>query len=165
MRALTFFMIAVVIAVADQLSKWSVSRNVPPSGRPLILGIFSLTPTHNTGGAFSLLQAHNWLFLTIGCVALLALVAAFFLQRRRDLVVSAALALALGGAIGNLIDRATLGYVRDFFHLHDFEGRTLWPVFNIADSAITVAVVLLAYRALRPAREREPAPASDTPAS
>lgn len=156
MRALTFYMIVAVIVAADQLSKWSVSRSVPPSGRPLFMGIFSLTPTHNTGGAFSLLQTHNWVFIIIACIAVVALSAAFHMQRRKDLVTAAALALALGGAIGNLIDRATLGYVRDFFHLHDFSGRTLWPVFNIADSAITVAVILLVYRAFRPPRHAEP---------
>lgn len=159
MRALTFYIIVAVVAVADQVTKVSVSRSVPASGTPIILGLFSLTPTQNTGGAFSLLQTHNWVFILVASVAILALLAAFHLRKDDDLLVGAAFALALGGAVGNLIDRVTLGYVRDFFHLHTPEGRTLWPIFNIADSAITVAVVLLAYRILHP---RKPPAAEET---
>lgn len=153
MRSTTFYLIAAVVVVTDQLSKWSVSRSIPPSGRPLLDGVFSLTPTHNTGGAFSLLQAHNWVFVTIAILAIAALVVAYHLRHDEDILIPAALALALGGAIGNLVDRAMFGYVRDFFHLHDLSGHTLWPIFNIADSAITMAMVLLAFRALRPRRE------------
>ncbi len=163
MRPLTFYLIAAVLVAADQFSKWSVSRSVPPSGQPIIYGFFSITPTHNTGGAFSLFQAHNWVFLAIAAVAIVALLVAYHLRRHDDLIVCAALALALGGAIGNLVDRATFGYVRDFFHLHDLSGRTLWPIFNIADSAITVAVILLAYRAVRPRQQLEEAADASEP--
>lgn len=152
MRPLAFGLTVAAIVLADQVSKWSVGRSVPPSGRPIITGVFSLTPTQNTGGAFSLLQAHNSVFLAIAVVAVLALILAYRYVGRQDMLVCAALALALGGAIGNVIDRAAFGYVRDFFHLHDMSGKTLWPIFNIADSAITVSVVLLAYRSIRPQR-------------
>ncbi len=152
MRPLTFYLTVAVLVATDQVSKWSVTRTVPATGQPVVPGVFSLTPTQNTGGAFSLLQAHNSVFLVIAAVAILALLLAYHYRRHEDMLVCAALALALGGAIGNVIDRAAFGYVRDFFHVHDLSGNTLWPIFNIADSAITVSVVLLAWRALRPSR-------------
>lgn len=155
MRTLTFYLIAAVVAVADQISKWSVDRSIPSYGRPVIPGLFSLTPTHNPGGAFSLFQAHPSVFVIVAVCAIVMLIGAYTLRRHNDRLLCMALALALGGAVGNLLDRARFGYVRDFFHLHNPEGRTLWPIFNIADSAITVSVVLFLYRSVFVSRAGE----------
>lgn len=150
MRARAFYLAVAVLVACDQVSKATVMRYVPESGRPIIEPFFSLTPTVNSGGAFSLLQARNWVFVTVAVIAIGALVYAYHSLPRSDTWLSASLALALGGAIGNLMDRAQFGHVRDFFHIHTISGQTLWPIFNIADSAITVAILLLLIRAFRP---------------
>lgn len=152
----TFYLIALTTVVTDQLTKWVVGRSVPAEGRPVFGSFFSLTPTQNTGGAFSLLQTYNWVFVVIAIVAVVALLYVYHLHQRRDLATSCALALALGGAVGNLVDRAQFGHVRDFFHLHTAAHETLWPIFNVADSAITVSIVILAARIVFPARRQAP---------
>ena len=145
MRAATFYLIATLVILTDQLTKWAVMSRLTPEPHWVLGTLVAITPTHNTRSAFSLFAAPPIAFAGIALVAVVALSVAFFRQTRRDLWVSAALALALGGAVGNGIDRGLLGYVRDFFDLR------VWPVFNIADSAITVAVLTLAWRVvLRP---------------
>jgi signal peptidase II len=155
MRPIAFYATVAALVACDQVSKAAVTRAVREAGRPILEPFFSLTPVQNTGGAFSLLQAHNQVFITIAVVAVAALVYSYHTISRRDLMLSAALALTLGGAIGNLMDRAQFGFVRDFFHLHTPTGQTLWPIFNIADSAITVAIVILVVRAIRPGRRAD----------
>jgi len=151
-RPLLFYLIAITIVACDQVSKHVVMQHLPLHVRTPVLGSFlSLTHTQNTGGAFSLFKAHNAVFVAISVVALVALIGAYHRFQRHDLWVSAGLALALGGAIGNLIDRARFGYVVDFFDLG------WWPIFNVADSAITVGIVLLAFLFLF-RKESAPAP-------
>lgn len=166
MHTRLFYLTVVVIVACDQVSKTVVSRYIPETGTPILEPFFSLTPTRNPGGAFSLLQARNGVFITIAVLAIGALIYAFHNFRSQDGLLASSLALALGGAIGNLMDRAQFGYVRDFFHLHTATGQTLWPIFNVADSAITVAIVLLLIRSLRPSGDREqqtsPSPNRDT---
>ena len=143
MRAPTFYLMALTIAVADQVSKWAVLKAIPPGGSVPVLGRFlSLTHTQNSGGAFSLFQAKNGWFIAIAIAAMAALLYAYHKSPRRDLYISAAIALALGGAIGNLIDRVFRHAVIDFFDVH------FWPVFNVADSAITVGIIVLAWHFL-----------------
>ncbi len=143
MRPLIFYLTALVVVVCDQVSKWAVStrmvRGVPV---PVIGHVLYLTPTYNTGGAFSLFQARNTVFIVIAGLAILALVYAYQRMQRRELLPTAAMSLALGGAVGNLLDRIRLGHVVDFFDLR------WWPVFNIADSAISVGICLLAWHFL-----------------
>ncbi len=164
MRAPVFYLAVAVLVACDQVSKAIVMRYVPESGRPILEPFFSLTPTVNSGGAFSLLQARNWVFVTVAVIAIGALVYAFHTVPQPDRLLSASLALALAGAIGNLMDRAQFGHVRDFFHIHTVSGQTLWPIFNVADSAITVAILLLFIRAFGPHRKPEPGAQSQEPA-
>jgi signal peptidase II len=152
MRARVFYLTVAVLVACDQVSKAVVMRYIPEQGRPILEPFLSLTPARNSGSAFGLLQAHNAVFVAVAIVAIGALVYAYHSMQRGDPLLLMSLALALGGAIGNLIDRAQFGYVRDFFHIHDVAGQTLWPIFNIADSAITVAICLLILRILRPPR-------------
>lgn len=149
MKPVRFYLLAFVILVCDQLSKWQVIRSLPyQESRPAIGRFLELTHTHNTGGAFSLFQAGNTVFIVVASLAIVALVYAFQRMKRPDLLVSTALSLALGGALGNLIDRIRFGYVIDFFDIQGGTGHTLWPIFNVADSAITVGIVLLAWHFL-----------------
>ncbi len=133
-------MIAVVVIALDQVTKAIVRSTMTISESiPLWEDVFHLTYVRNTGAAFGLMPGQRLLFVGTSMLVL-AFVAAFW---RRDkpaawpVVVS--IALVTGGAVGNLIDRALIGRVTDFFHfaLIDF------PVFNIADSAIVVGVIML----------------------
>jgi signal peptidase II len=138
-----FYLIVLLIVVCDQVSKWAVTAQIPFGGsRPILGHWLLLTPTRNTGGAFSLFQARNSVFMLVAVVAIAALLYAYHRFQRRELLVSAALSLALGGAVGNLIDRLRFGYVVDFFDVR------VWPIFNVADSAITIGILLLAWHFL-----------------
>lgn len=142
-----------MVIVADQITKFVILRSLPfGASRPVLGPLLSLTHTRNTGGAFSLFQANNEIFIVVASLATVALLVAYHRYHRDHLPVAAALALALGGAIGNLIDRIRYGYVVDFFDIH------IWPIFNIADSAITVAIVVLLWRFLL---AKEPGPATE----
>ncbi len=139
--------VIVLLVAADQLSKYAVRLTCHPAQTvPLIPPILHLTYVQNTGMAFGLFQgALGWLVLcSIGVSIWLVLE----LSRRqvRPWPMQWGLMLVLGGAIGNLIDRVWLGYVVDFIDLR------VWPVFNLADSAITVGVGLLLWQAFQKAR-------------
>ena len=143
MRPILFYLISIVIVIADQVTKWAVIQSLPLNARQPVIGNFlALTHTRNTGGEFSLFPAGNSSFVVVAIIALGALIFAYHRFQRSNLLVSSALGLALGGAIGNLIDRIQYGYVVDFFDVA--AGKYHWPVFNIADSAITVGILLLA---------------------
>jgi signal peptidase II len=148
-RPVLFYLVALIIVAGDQISKYAVLHSLPVSASRPVLGTFLfLTHTRNTGGAFSLFQAGNAAFIAVAAVAILALIYAYHRFQRGHLMVSAALSLALGGAIGNLIDRVRFGYVIDFFDIHAWMGHTIWPIFNVADSAITIGILLLAWHFL-----------------
>ena len=150
MRPFLFYSAAAFIVICDQITKWAITRTFPyGASEKTFVPFLYLTHTRNTGGAFSLLQARNSWFIVIAAVAMIALAFAYHRSARRDLWVSAALSLALGGAIGNLIDRVRFGYVIDFFDIK------VWPVFNVADSAITIGILILAWTFLF---KRDPQP-------
>lgn len=145
------YLLAAIVLVADQATKQWVLHVYPTwpqtdvgYSRDLIPGFFSLTYVNNTGGAFGILPSGT------GLLALAALAAAIgivvFTLRMPQVVscqLALALALPLGGALGNLLDRVRLHYVVDFLDVHI--GRLYqWPVFNVADSAICIGVALLA---------------------
>ncbi|HEX2720702.1 MAG TPA: signal peptidase II [Candidatus Deferrimicrobium sp.] len=137
---------ALLLGAADQASKvWAV-RNLPLY-EPLVLvrGFFDLVQVRNTGVAFSLLSNldHRWVhpFLILATVLALGAVLAYIAYLPCRGAAPAGLGLILGGAIGNLIDRARLGYVVDFIDLYWRNHH--WPTFNVADVGITVGIVLL----------------------
>ena len=145
-----FLLIALLITGADQLSKIWI-RSYPEEQAIFETGLFRIIHTHNSGAAFGLFQGHSFA-LTVVASATIAviLVYAFFICRRFPLLDNRlgrlALGLVLGGAVGNLIDRLHFGYVTDFI---DFG---FWPAFNIADSAVTVGIIILVYSLLPLAR-------------
>ncbi|MGI6604536.1 MAG: signal peptidase II [Firmicutes bacterium] len=135
---------ASLVFLLDQLCKLAVQRYLLPGETiPIWPGVFHLTYVQNPGAAFGILKYQTGFF-----VAVTVLVVAAIIVFARRLgpgmgMVRFALALELGGALGNLMDRLRYGYVVDFF---DFR---VWPVFNIADSAIVVGVGLLFIYLLR----------------
>ena len=143
-----FSLTALLLVTADQLSKFWVRSNLAIGGSLFEVGFFRLTRVHNTGAAFGLFQGQSLILSIIALIGIsLVLVYAFVLYRRFPVFIGKlghfALGLILGGTAGNVIDRLFRGYVTDFI---DF---TFWPAFNIADSAVTVSVIILAYCLLR----------------
>jgi signal peptidase II len=146
-----FYMIALAAIVLDQAVKEWVRNALPVQGSiPLWPGVFHLTHTQNPGMAFSLLEGKTGI-LAAAAFAVVAVIIGtqWRLGSRMPVLLGWALSLPLGGAIGNLIDRLRHGYVTDLF---DFR-LIHFPVFNIADSAISIGVVLLAWHTLRTPEE------------
>jgi len=139
-----WFVLAAAILVADQLTKWAILARFVAGERLTITGFFNLVLAYNKGAAFSFLAgARGWQTPLFVGVALLAIVVVSVLLVRAPgrRMFCAGLALILGGALGNVIDRLRLGHVVDFLDFHAFGWH--WPAFNVADSAITVGAGLL----------------------
>lgn len=137
-----FWPLAVAVLISDQALKiWAEQVLKLGASVAVIPGFFSLTRVHNTGVAFGMAQGNN---LLTGLLAVAILVLAGGLARGWDWnrrFVQLVSAMVAGGAVGNLIDRARLGYVLDFFDFH-YRGWS-WPAFNIADAGISLGVGLL----------------------
>jgi signal peptidase II len=142
---------ALAVFLLDQASKWWVVRGLALPTRESIelLPIFRLIWAENRGVSMSFLTAQTdfgrWL-LTFGTAAI-AIGVAIWLWREKKRPDAIALGLVMGGAIGNIADRARLGYVQDFLNLH-FGAWSPFYVFNIADAGISIGVALLVLRAL-----------------
>ena len=139
---MTFFVVPLLVYILDRITKVLVVKNiVQGESVALIPNIFHITLVHNNGTAFGLFKDQNipltWLSLVV-----IIFIISYIWKKRQDTTwsVSLALGLILGGALGNLTDRIRLGYIIDFI---DFR---IWPVFNIADSAITIGLIILAWK-------------------
>ena len=136
--------IVALIVVADQLTKAAVRSHFQPGQSiPLIPSVLHLTYVQNTGAAFGLFRGHPNLFIVLSVFIGAGVMLELLRRRPRTWPMDVALSLILGGAMGNLIDRVWFGSVIDFIDLR------VWPVFNLADSAITVGVILLLWQAIR----------------
>ena len=146
-----WMIVATVIVVADQLTKWAVVQWIPLYDKVRINSFINLTHQKNTGAAFSFLADaggwQRWFFITLSTTV--SVVIAVWMWRIRNEgqnVLVAGLALVLGGAVGNLIDRVLLGHVTDFFQV--WFGSWPFPSFNVADAGISVGAALLIIDAL-----------------
>lgn len=144
------FVLPLAVVILDQFSKYIVAENMAlGESIPIIEEVFHLTYILNPGAAFGMF-AHNRLFF----IAIAVVVIGIIIWARREILASpwevkAGCGLFLGGAIGNLIDRARQGMVIDFF---DFR---IWPVFNIADIAICIGVGLIIWNLLKTELKRD----------
>lgn len=135
-----YYLLAAGIIALDQLSKFLVVKYMElGESIPLIADVFHLTSHRNMGAAFGILQNQRWLFVVITTVVVIGIVVSLIRIGKKQPRVSLALSLVLGGAIGNFIDRVMTGQVVDFldFTLINF------PIFNVADMAITIGVGVL----------------------
>ncbi len=135
----------------DRITKIWAESTLPGDPVEVIPGVLTLRFTTNSGGAFSIGQSAPWFFVGVTAVVVAIILATSF--RHTSRLVGAALGLVLGGALGNLTDRAIRapglrGRVVDFIDFH------VWPVFNLADSAIVVGAILLAWVGFRERTER-----------
>ena len=139
---LTMLGVAVVVLLADQVTKALVVAAVPVGGRVQVIGdLVQIWHAQNSGAAFSLFEGGFLLFVAVTMVAL-AMIAYFhrsFAGRSRWLQVI--LGVVLGGTLGNFSDRVRFGYVTDWISVGI--GTTRWPTFNIADSGVVVGIILL----------------------
>jgi signal peptidase II len=148
--------LSALVIIFDQLSKWLMSTWLSLHETVAVLPFFNFTLAHNRGAAFSFLSsAGGWqrwffVFLALGVSAVLIVWLKKLNQQAR--LEAASLALILGGAIGNVIDRLYHGYVIDFIDI--FYGSYHWPAFNIADSAICIGAVLLIFDSFRKKTEQ-----------
>jgi signal peptidase II len=162
-RGRTGFALAGAMFVLDQFTKWLVAGPVGLTelGQNIhLLPFFDLTRVHNRGISLGLLTAGSdtarWLLVAM--TAVIAGVVAWWLTREEQRGDQLALGLVLGGALGNIVDRARLGYVFDFLDLHIGEFRP-FLVFNVADACISIGVVILILRAFlvrEPKLSKEP---------
>lgn len=137
--------LSVAVVLLDQVSKFWVQAELAPYEQIAIWPVFNLTLVFNKGAAFSFLSdAGGWqrpFFIGLASLVSLVLIVWLARLRRHERLLAIGLALVIGGALGNLIDRIWLGHVVDFLDFH--WGGWHWPAFNVADSAITLGVALL----------------------
>ena len=165
-RKLRYLLVSLAVIVLDQWTKWLVEAHLPHhSTHPVIPGLFNLTHVRNTGVAFGLFASDGdgggWLLTVLGLGALIAVGLYFWYTPSRDRVLLIALALVVGGAVGNLIDRVSSGAVTDFLDV--YLGLHHWPSFNVADSAISIGIVLMAIDSFRPRQHHESTAAAPVP--
>ena len=150
---LRYLFLSLGVVVLDQWTKWLVEAHLPHhASHSLIPGFLNLTHVRNTGVAFGLFASHgmnggSWLLTLLGLAALAAVGVYFWFASPHDRLLLISLALVVGGAIGTLIDRMSSGAVTDFIDV--YVGTWHWPSFNVADSAISVGIVLMAIDSFR----------------
>jgi signal peptidase II len=147
--------LSLAVIVADRAVKVWMIHHFAPFERVHVLPVLDIILTYNTGAAFSFLADasgwQRWLFVLLALGVSAALIVWMRrLSARAHGLLACGLALIVGGALGNMIDRLTTGRVVDFIHVH--WGRAYFPAFNIADSAITIGAVLLLLDAWRESR-------------
>jgi signal peptidase II len=152
--ALTLFITAFASYGLDRVTKIWAEANLPSDPIDVVPGVLTLRFTTNSGGAFSIGQSAPWFFVGVTAVVAAIILATSF--RHTSRTVGASLGLILGGALGNLTDRAIRapglrGRVVDFIDFH------VWPVFNVADCAIVVGAILLAWVGFRDRTEQSEA--------
>jgi len=154
------FLIALTVFVLDRLTKWLVIRHIVLEDNvPVIPGFFRLTHLENPGAAFSLFAdspsaLRTGLLIAVSVTALAVVALLLWFRRHAFNLTTVALALIMGGALGNLWDLLSDGKVTDF--LDFYIGAHHWPPFNLADSAIVIGALLLMLRMLRPEKHAEP---------
>jgi signal peptidase II len=151
-----YYFYALIVFILDQVSKWFIVRRIPlGEERPVLGDFFILTSHRNRGAAFGILQNQRWFFIVITLIVVIGIL--WYMRRtirERKVLLSFALSLLLGGAIGNFIDRALFGEVVDFLQFtFDFSLLSkaiyyIYPIFNLADSAIVIGVILIFLESL-----------------
>jgi signal peptidase II len=156
-RPASWLLLSVLVILADQVSKAFIAGHYLEFEFTRLLPVLDITCMHNVGAAFSFLASasgwQRWLF--IGLAGVVSVGITFWLvklPRGTHALLAAGLALVLGGALGNVIDRIRLGYVIDFIHFH--WERAYFPAFNVADSAITIGAACLLLDALFEAKRK-----------
>lgn len=148
---LKWLWLSVLVIALDQVTKALASAHLVPHEPVALLPMLNFTLLHNTGAAFSFLSSaggwQRWFFVAVAMLVSLVLIGWLRRLPPQQSWLAAALALVLGGALGNVWDRILLGHVVDFIDV--YYGTWHWPAFNVADSAITVGAAMLLWDTLR----------------
>jgi len=157
---LAWLWLSVLVLIIDQASKYYFENTLSLYQQIIVIpDYFSWTLAYNTGAAFSFLADSSgwqrWLFALIAVVVSAVLVVWLKRLGRDETWLAVALALVLGGALGNLYDRIALGHVIDFIFVH-WRNEYRFPAFNVADSAITVGAIMLALDMFKSKKTGEP---------
>ncbi len=151
-----WYVLAGVVIVLDQLSKWVVLKNIGFGETIYVAPFWNWVLAFNPGAAFSFLADQpgwqRWLFSALA-LAVSGWLAIMLRQHPQQKLLSLALSLVMGGALGNVIDRIRFGAVVDFIQWH--AAGYFWPAFNIADSAITIGAILLVIEQLTATTKKE----------
>jgi len=152
-------LLSLLVVALDRLTKWLASTRIELGNHvPVIAHVFAISHVENPGAAFSLFNDSSspvtvrWMLLAFSLLAAVAVLVALLKLGRRVTATSVALALILGGALGNAYDRLRFGYVIDFLEVHIIHYH--WPDFNVADSSIVVGGILLLLDALFSSKEQ-----------
>ena len=138
-RDWTLLQLAALALALDQLTKFVVRQTLEWHHSWPVYGFFRFTHVQNTGSAFGLFQGNNIPLLIVSLIGVAVLAYIYHTQERPGILMRISIALMLGGALGNLVDRIWQGHVTDFIDIGP------WPVFNLADSSIVVGLVILAW--------------------
>ncbi|MGM0844527.1 MAG: signal peptidase II [Bacillota bacterium] len=137
-----YYLIALVVVALDQLTKWLIVRNMTEGQSITVIeNLFYITSHRNQGAAWGILQGQMWFFYIITIGVVIGIVYYLEKQAKGNKLFSMSLALLLGGAIGNFIDRLFRKEVVDFLNTYIFQYN--FPIFNIADAALTIGVGLM----------------------
>jgi len=154
-------LLSVLVVVADRVTKWLAATRIVIGNNVIVIPhVFAISHVENPGAAFSLFNDSSsparvrWLLLIFSLLAAVAVLVALVKLGRRLTATTVALALILGGALGNAWDRLRFGYVIDFLEVHIIHYH--WPDFNVADSAIVVGGILLVFDALFNGKDAAP---------
>ena len=142
-----YYLMALVVLAIDQFTKWLIVKNMElGESIPIIDNVLYITSHRNRGAAWGMLQNQMWFFYIITVIFVIGVI--YYIQKygKQDKFLGLSLALILGGAIGNFIDRVWRKEVVDFIHTYIFSYN--FPVFNIADSALCIGVVLILIQTL-----------------
>ncbi len=154
MKKWHWFVLSLIVVLMDQASKYFISIRLVPYQPVPVMPMINLTLAYNSGAAFSFLsqagQWHHWFFIIFSLIMSTALIIWIIRLDPTARLQLLALSLILGGAIGNLIDRAFFGSVIDFIDVYYQYHH--WPVFNLADSAICVGAFLMLIELIRKPR-------------
>jgi signal peptidase II len=148
---------AVLVFLLDQFTKYLVIRLLPPYTSFPAYGFFRFTHIFNTGSAFGILEGMNTPLIFVSFIGVFVLVMIYRSQDHPGILLRSSLALQLGGAFGNLVDRLRLGHVTDFIDIGP------WPVFNLADASIVTGLILLGWILMRPRPATHPAARREVP--
>lgn len=147
-----YYLIALIVIAIDQMTKWLIVKNMElGESIPIIDNVLYITSHRNRGAAWGILQNQMWFFYIITVIFVIGVI--YYIQKygKQDRFLGLSLALILGGAIGNFIDRVWRKEVVDFIHTYIFSYN--FPVFNIADSALCIGVALIMIQTLLEGRK------------
>jgi len=150
MKSPLYFLIAILVVLLDQITKFLARSLIGPFDTIKVFPFLHLVSVRNEGAAFGLFKGFgNIPFILISLIAVIVVIV-LLIRGKEDRF---GLALILGGAIGNMIDRITLGSVTDFVDV--FAGRLHWPAFNVADSALTIGLVVMVVSSFVQLKQQE----------